>query len=77
MITVLRCRNTLKPLQRSAMILGRSVASMLLAALLSPLAQAQEFPTRLVRIVVPYPAGGGRGSRLNNDVDRGTEMISW
>jgi len=41
------------------MIVLRSVAATLLVALSSPLAQAQDFPARLVRIVVPYPAGGG------------------
>jgi tripartite-type tricarboxylate transporter receptor subunit TctC len=41
------------------MIFLRAVASMLLVALWSTLAQAQDFPSRLVRIVVPYPAGGG------------------
>src|SRR5262245_8497997 len=46
-------------LQGSAMILLRSVASILLVALFSTLAQAQDFPNRIVRLVVPYPAGGG------------------
>jgi tripartite-type tricarboxylate transporter receptor subunit TctC len=45
----------MQPSSFGALLIG---AGLSLASLGAP-AQAQDFPTRSVRLVVPYPAGGG------------------
>jgi len=39
--------------------LGRGAVAMAGLAMMPALARAQDFPARSVRVVVPYPAGGG------------------
>jgi tripartite-type tricarboxylate transporter receptor subunit TctC len=39
--------------------LGRRVAALALAGMLAPIAAAQDFPTRPVHLIVPFPPGGG------------------
>src|SRR5829696_5250323 len=53
----LRGRGEERMMDRRRLII--SAASVLAPALIARIAQAQEWPSRPVRLVVPYPAGGG------------------
>lgn len=55
----------------------RRMAGFMLACVLASSVQAQDFPSRLVRIVVPFPAGGGTDILARALANRFTEERKW